>query len=86
MEAMASGLPVVSTKHAGIAEVIDSGKDGVLVEEFDYLRQAQEISELLSDHTKASAMGRAAAESIRNNHLVSNHIKELTEILDKHLN
>jgi colanic acid/amylovoran biosynthesis glycosyltransferase len=33
MEAMASGLPVVSTHHAGIPELVTSGVSGLLVEE-----------------------------------------------------
>ncbi len=43
-EAMASGLPVISTYHAGIPELIDHNKDGLLVEEknVDELAQALE--------------------------------------------
>ncbi|WP_134699039.1 glycosyltransferase [Ammoniphilus sp. YIM 78166] len=34
-EAMAAGLPVVSTKHAGIPELIEHGKEGFLADERD---------------------------------------------------
>ena len=34
-EAMASGLPVISTRHSGIPEVIDDGIDGLLANEGD---------------------------------------------------
>jgi glycosyltransferase involved in cell wall biosynthesis len=35
MEAMATGLPVVSTRHAGISELVIEGEGGLLVEEKD---------------------------------------------------
>ena len=35
MEAMATGLPVISTFHSGIPELIDDGVNGYLVEEKD---------------------------------------------------
>ena len=35
MEAMSTGLPVVSTRHSGIPELVDHGRDGFLVGERD---------------------------------------------------
>lgn len=84
MEAMACGLPVVSTRHAGIAEVIDDGISGILVDEFDHQRMAQEISGLLSDPDRLERMGAAAAAAMRNNPKVSGHLSLLTEIIDRH--
>ncbi len=36
MEAMALGLSIVSTDHAGIAEMVTNEKTGILVKEFDH--------------------------------------------------
>lgn len=35
MEAMSTGLPVISTRHSGIPELVDDGVDGYLVDEGD---------------------------------------------------
>ncbi len=47
MEALAQGLPVVSTYHSGIPELIEDGKTGLLVEERDYQSLADKLAELL---------------------------------------
>lgn len=47
MEALAQGLPVVSTYHSGIPELIEDGKTGLLVEERDHSALADKLAELL---------------------------------------
>lgn len=84
MEAMATGLPVVATNHAGISEMIETGKTGILIQEFDYIGAALEISNLLDNPARMKEMGMQAADSIRANDLVVNHIDLLTEIIKKH--
>jgi colanic acid/amylovoran biosynthesis glycosyltransferase len=83
MEAMATGLPIISTRHAGIAEMIEDGRTGILVEEFDYLRMAEEMTGLIQDVERMRRMGQQAAAAIRSNKLVAEHIEQLTEIIDK---
>lgn len=46
MEAMAVGIPVVSTLHSGIPELIDSGESGWLVAENDAAALARQLGEL----------------------------------------
>lgn len=43
MEAMAVGIPVVSTQHSGIPELIDAGHSGWLVPEYDALALANRL-------------------------------------------
>jgi len=47
MEAMATGLPVISTFHSGIPELIDDGINGLLVEERDIKSYSEKMYEIL---------------------------------------
>lgn len=70
VEAMASGLPVVSTHHAGIPTVVDSGTHGVLVDEAglaggDVEELAVALQLLLTSASTRRSFGEAAAAKAR---------------------
>jgi colanic acid/amylovoran biosynthesis glycosyltransferase len=58
MEAFAQGLPVVSTYHAGIPEVVKDGKSGFLVAERDVAALAEKLEQSLEDLELRRTMGR----------------------------
>lgn len=58
MEAMASGLPVVATRIAGVAELVEDGISGLLVPPGDADSLAAGLSALLCDPGRRAAMGR----------------------------
>ena len=49
VEAMATGLPVISTHHAGIPYVIQNGETGLLIDEWDVAALAHSIVGLAED-------------------------------------
>lgn len=49
LEAISAGLPVVSTIHSGIPEIVENGKTGFLVQEFDFIGMAEKLALLLND-------------------------------------
>ena len=81
MEAMACGLPVVSTRHAGIAEMIEHNETGLLVEEYDVDGMAIAMLRLIREQEFAAQLAQRAAQWIRKNELVSNHHDRLAEII-----
>ena len=61
LEAMAGGLPVVSTPIAGIPEAVIDGETGYLVAPGDTPALARRLGRLLSDGAHARALGAAGA-------------------------
>lgn len=67
IEAMAAGVPCVSTRLTGIPEIVRDGHEGCLVEPGDTAALAQAIVGLLRDPERCRAMGargRARAETL----------------------
>jgi glycosyltransferase involved in cell wall biosynthesis len=65
LEAMASGLPVVSTPVSGIPEVVRDGETGYLVPEHDPEAVASACERLLTDADLASRLGEAGRVFVR---------------------
>ena len=85
LEAMAAGVPVVSTTSGSIPEVIDSGKDGLLVPQMDASALANAIESLLSDKTERLCLSIRAREKVsqkfdssRCDKLLADRIQRLT--------
>jgi colanic acid/amylovoran biosynthesis glycosyltransferase len=64
IEAMASGLPVISTRHSGIPELIDNTKTGFLVEERDVGALAHVICAIIRGQFDLPAITLAARETV----------------------
>jgi len=65
LEAMAAGLPIISTRHAGIPEAVIEGENGYLVDEFDVKSMAEKMVELAGNEAIRRKM--ATANSARAN-------------------
>jgi len=64
LAAMAHGLPVVAMKRGGVPEVVEDGKNGLLVGEPEPKLFAEAIGQLLAKPAEAQRMGQAARETI----------------------
>ncbi|MCL2289061.1 MAG: glycosyltransferase family 4 protein [Candidatus Bathyarchaeota archaeon] len=64
LEALATGLPVVTTTVGGIAETIQTGKNGLLVKPFNSKQFSNAILYLLEHPTEAAEMGTNARKTI----------------------
>lgn len=62
LEAMASGLPPVTTRHGGIPEVVQDSTSGLLCPEHDPQALASALLRLTENPSLYTAMGRAASD------------------------
>lgn len=64
MEAMATGMPVVSTRHSGIPELVTDGVSGLLVEEGDVEALAAALVRLYGDAELRVSLGHRARAAV----------------------
>jgi len=79
LEASAAGIPVVSTIHAGIPDVIINDKSGFLVVEHNVIGMADKMKVLLNDSNLAKQMGEFGKMHVKENFSMEKHIR----VLDK---
>ncbi len=77
MEAMGTGLPVVTTRHAGIPELVEDGHNGYLVEERDIDEYASKLVEALN---APADMPQRAAETVLERFNISVQNQKLKKI------
>ena len=80
-EAQLAGLPVISTLHAGIPEVVIDGATGFLCREGNVQAMATAIETLLSNPDLAGVMGKAAQCHAKEHFTLDHHIDTLSAIL-----
>lgn len=68
MEAMATGLPVLSTHHAGIPELVEHGRTGWLSDEHDADGMAGHLVELAASEAQWPTIGRRARQRVAELH------------------
>jgi glycosyltransferase involved in cell wall biosynthesis len=81
LEAQASGLPVVATRHAGIPDVVVHKETGLLVEEGDVPGMASCMVAMLDDSERCAQFGAAGRRRISDRFSITRHIAALDECL-----
>jgi colanic acid/amylovoran biosynthesis glycosyltransferase len=80
MEAMASGLPVVTTRYSCMPELVNEGKSGYLVPEKDPVALAQAVKALIVDPEVREKFGSAGHEFVKqgfNIRVLNNRLEEI---------
>ena len=82
MEAMASGLPIISTAVGGVPELFENGREGFLVPRGDVEGLSDRMTLLLRGQQMRRSMGIAAAQRARENFDVSRMIRDYEQLYE----
>jgi len=82
LEASAAGIPVVSTSHAGIPDVIIHEQTGLLCQEKDVQKMAENIIKLIENKELAIRLGNNGKARIKNKFNMSLHISKIQKALN----
>lgn len=83
MEALATGLPVIATKHSGIPELVQEGKSGFLVPERDVDALIEKLEYLIEHSEIWQEMGSAGRRYVEENYDIRKLNDRLVEIYQK---
>ena len=82
MEALSSGRAVVTTSISGIPELVEHGRNGLLVPPGNAAAFAAAMKELLENPGRAAEMGRRGQEKVRAEFTLVDSVKQLLQRLD----
>jgi glycosyltransferase involved in cell wall biosynthesis len=81
MEAMATGLPVVSTRIGGIPEMVIDDETGFLVEPGNVVALADAIEKVTNDRSLGQKLGQAGHERVQRLFSIEKNVRELCALI-----
>jgi glycosyltransferase involved in cell wall biosynthesis len=84
IEAMAAKLPVVATSVGAVPEIIEDGKNGILVGPAKPEQLAGKINDLLNDERLQQELGIQAHQAVLFKFSLEKMVREVEAILDNH--
>lgn len=82
MEAMATGLPIVSTNIGGIPEMVVENETGFLVQTGDAAAMANAIETVINNRSSAARLGQSGYERARRLFSIQKNVRELCALLN----
>ena len=80
MEAMAAGLPVISTPLAGVPEMVEPDVNGELVPEHDPAALCEAVERLMDDADRTRRLGARGRELAREKFSIQESARQLHEL------
>jgi len=83
LEAMAAGRPVVASRIAGMGELVEDGKTGILFRSGDPRSLAEALLKLITNRELARTMGDAARERVMKNFQLKETVQKTVRLYHK---
>ncbi|MEP5103690.1 MAG: glycosyltransferase [Ekhidna sp.] len=81
MEAMAMGMPVISTYHSGIPELVSNKDNGLLVPEGDVEALSDAILKLVESTDERERLGKGGYQTVCDRHEIKKQTKEFVDLI-----
>jgi colanic acid/amylovoran biosynthesis glycosyltransferase len=84
MEAMALGMPIIASRHAGMAEILTHGVSALLVGEYELDELADAMFFLATDIDLREKVGKGAWTAFREQNVLHGNISMLADLINEH--
>lgn len=85
LEAMQSGLPIITTREGAIPEIIEDEVNGIIINQKDNEALEYQIKRLIGDSNLRSSLGKAAREKFNKNFTIDHFEKNMREFFEQEL-
>ena len=83
LEAMAASLPIVATRVSGTDQVLEDGRNGLVIEPRDQGAIARGLLALLSDRSMATTLGETARQKVESEHSSDRVAEQYLRVYDR---
>ena len=83
LEAMAASLPIVATRVSGTDQVLEDGRNGIVIEPRDQGAIARGLLALLSDRSMATTLGETARQKVESEHSSDRVAEQYLRVYDR---
>lgn len=80
IEGQATGMPIISTRHSGIPEIVKQGESAYLAKEKNSEELAEKLEKMLKASDKWKEKGHAGRKFIEQKHSIDRMVKSLEEV------
>lgn len=81
LEAGASGLPIVATRDGGPIDIVETCRNGVLIDPLDSAAMGQAIRDAISDREQWELWSRSGLEATREHYTWESHVESYMEVV-----
>jgi glycosyltransferase involved in cell wall biosynthesis len=83
IEGMAAGKPVVATRGGGVVDIVEHGRDGLLVPLGDPRAMAEAVLAVQADPIWAGRLGARAQEKVRRQFTLDRHVERVQQVYQR---